>query len=900
MRNASITTVVAVVVILSAFTAPATAAYGSVSVEAAVESDIGETTLQFSFTASENGTVTVGNDGTIQRDGGNVEFEFTGWSGGGSSGSSESWEVEAGTQYTVEYDGRATSGASETRHSATVTVDYQSGSRATSDTLDLNVDVLEPAFGYIEAASGKVIFEGDTAETTVSTDVSNDGDGVMVVEDVSFSGVPSGLSASASSTPEWIDAGSSAGLDIGVTADESVTEGTYTFDATVTDSMGNEETFTVEVDVLKPPVADVDGGSVDLGDVLVGDSKTISFDVQEVSGYEGLDGLDVDSVSGDPNGDISVDVPYGFSTSAGGSGEVSATISANADARQHHSLDFDVQLSGDDRNSPQREVTLTGRVIYPATLERVTTSPDTLVFDEPREQVSAHRQETSVEIRNSGDLEMDVTGVSASVSSPNIDASVSDIPSTVGGTDSETATVEIAADPTTREGTHTVQVDVRTADAGSESIVREFEVEHQTGLEIEETDVQFGEVTITNQVSRSIDVGERLGYNDLENVDVSVVDGPDQWLAITSRPPENVDAGEYAPLVFDLQFDTKAEAYQQYTWEVRVDPDNVEAENITVSATAQLLSVEGITSDLDERTSGGGWQQRAAGDTTEALSSMEQRLRDGENVTAGDIWRSLTIGQSTVILIDAVEAVERQQADGNYEAAQSQVVSALVAHNLVEEYAAEIEDDAASTQLRSVVETTEEPVEAIVEEQKTHYEDVFASEDATALQRYSASTSLAALERHQGNTERADEYAERAEQEFSAYQSLVTEGTESRQSARETRRALEANATLTMLGQPIVANPARIDSVRQLRQSVNSDYETAVQSFEDAGAPAETDATAAEAATARGELQITEYVLYGFTAVYAIVFAAFILREVLNARTYVQESREAASGNFLL
>jgi len=900
MRNAVLAAAIAAVVALSAFTAPAAAAYGSVSVEAALEDDIDETTMEFTFYADQNGTVTVGDDESIQTDGGNVEFSFSDWSGGGASGSDSTWTVESGTQYTVEYAATATSGATESQHSATVTVDYQSGGQVASEPLDLDVNVLEPAFGYVGEAIGDLVFEGDTAETTVTADIPNDGDGVMVVEDVSFSGTPSGISASTSSTPDQISAGDSVSLGIDVTADSSVEEGTYGFDATVTDSLGNEVTLPVEVDVSKPPVADVDGGSIDLGDVLVGESKSTNVQVQEVGGYQGLSGLDAQVTSSDPNGALSVDVPWDFSTSAGGSDEIAATITADQDARQHQSLDFTLELSGTDSDSPPREVDVTGRVIYPARLGSVSASPDTLVFDEPRADVSAHRMETDVEIPNTGDLEMDVTSVSASVSDPGISASVSGTPNTVGGTETATSTVTLAADTDTPEGTYTVQVDVQTADAGSDTITRGFEVEHQTDLAVEETDVQFGEVTITDRVSQSIDVGERLGYNDLENVTISLTSGPDQWLNISSRPPANIDAGESAPLVFDLQFDTDAEAYQQYTWDARVEPDNVEGETITVSATAQLLSVEGITSDLDERASGGSWQQQAADDTTDALSSMEQRLRDGESVSASDIWRSLTIGQSTVILIDSVEAVEQQHADGNYEAAQSRVVSALVAHNLVDEYVSELEDREAAGRLRNVVETTEDPVASVVEEQKTHYEEVLASEDATALQRYSASSSLATLERHQGNGDQADEYAARAEAEFSEYQSLVDEGTDRRQRAREARHALAANATLTVLGQPIVANPARLDTVQELQQVMNDNYDAAAQRFSAAGATAEADATADEAAAASSTAQLTEYGLYGVTALYAVVFVVFVGREALNARTYVQESREAASGNFLL
>lgn len=900
MRNGVLLAVtIAVAVGLSTFATPAAAVSDVVEVEAALDDDAERTTLEFTFVADRSGTVTIGDDDALQTDGGNVDFEFAGWSGGGQSGSSGTWSVEDGTRYTVEYDATASSGATEQSHRTEVSVDYGDGTLAASEPLELDVDVLEPELGGVDSVSGDLAFEGDTAETTVTADVPNVGDGVLVVDDVTFSGVPSGISVSGSSVPDRISAGTTESVGIDVVADETVTDGTYSFDATVTDSQGNDETFQIEVEVTRPPVADVGGETVDLGDILVGESSTAEVPIQEVGGYQGLDGVTVEVAEGDPNGGLDVTVPWGFGTEPGGADNVSATISANTNARQHQELTFDVLLSGTDEDSPEREVTMVGRVIYPEELGRITASTDTFAFDQPRDAVSTQRMDSQIEIPNDGDLAMDVTSVSATASHPDVSASVSDVPDTVNGTSTGTATLTLAADPGTPEGSYEVEIDVQTFDAGSETITREFHVEHPTELELGETDVGFGEVTITDRVSRSIDVGERLGYNDLENVDVSITDGPDRWLNVSSRPPTNVGAGESAPLVLGLQFGTDAEAYQEYTWEITVDPDNVEAETITVDATAQLLSVEGINSDLEAHASGGGWQQQAATDTTAALSSMEQRLRDGDDVTAGDIWRSLTVGQSVVILMDSVETVESQQADGNYEDAQSRVVSALVAHNLVEEYVDEIDDGDAARQLQSAADATEESVAGIVTEQKGHYEEQLEG-DATALERYDALDSLATLESHQGNANQADEFAGQAEQAFAEYQSLVGDGTERRQRARESRDALSDEATVTFFGQPVVTNPARIDSVRSLRQSATDDYDASVQAFRDAGATAEADATADEAAAASRELRIATYGLYAVTAIYVVVFAVMILKEALNARAYVRESREAASGNFLL
>lgn len=874
--------------------------YGEVEIEAALEDDRDATAIEFSFVASEDGTVTLGDDELIERDGGDVEFEFREWSTDHSSGDEPTWEVTAGEEYTVEYVARAHSGASEQQHTVPVDVHYEDGSHELDEELTLDVAVLEPEFGFIGPVEEEVIVEGFEETDTLTVDLPNVGDGVMVVEDVSFSGEPADVTVSAESVPDQIEADETGGLDIKVGVDDDTAEGTHSFETTVVDSEGNTESVEVSVDVYRPPIAAVPDDPVDLGDVLVEDSETQTVQVDEIGENDGLSGLETELESDDSQGDIEFDVSSWFGTEPGGSDEIDVTVTAAETAPQHHTLDFDVLISGTDEHSPERSVTFTAEVIYPPELGLLDTSLEEFEFDEPRSEVSSQTTQTTVSIPNEGDLEMDVESVSAEVPGSDVSASVVDEPSTVDGLQSEDATVELTGDADAPEGTYQMTVTVETDEAGTETITRQFEIVHGTELAAERDSVAFGEVTITERTSRDIDVGERLGYNDLENVEVTVVDGPDEWMWTAEEPSARIDAGETEPLVFDVEFDTDAEAYQEYVWTVRVDADGVEAETITVSATAQLLSVEDLEADLDERGESGEWQGTATESASGGLSTMEQQLRDGEDIEGGDIRRAITISQSTVVLVDAVETAETRQADGEYESAQSSVVSALVAQNIISEHVAELDSQTAASEFGPVVDATEEPVDALVDEQVNHYEPILEDDDATALERYRASENLAILHAEQGNGEQAEEYEDDAEASFEEYQTLVEEGTEQRQQARDSQVRFEENATLTFLGQPIVLNPARIDEVGQHRSAVDDHYTTAEERFDEAGATAEADTTASEGSTAGTQLLFTQLTLYGVTLVSAFVFAIVVLWEMLNARKFVIESREAASGDFLL
>ncbi|WP_280536571.1 hypothetical protein [Halopenitus sp. POP-27] len=873
--------------VLVGLSMPVGAASGSVTVDAAIDSGSESTTMQFTFTAPQNGTITSADEPST----GDVSFTFD---------DRLPMTVQAGQTYRVSYRATADQSASEGTYSESASLYYDDGSTATTESLDLTVDEAEPRFGSVQVddAPVEVVFTSSGSQTqSVSLDVPNTGNGAMVPEDVAFD-TPQGISVSVDRMPSRIDGNREGTIDLQVTVDRDAPTGTTRVSGTVQDNLGTSGgDFSFDVDVSTPPVAGVAGSTVDVGDVLVGSSSTAEFRVTEQGGFTGLDGLEVSGGS-DADGSIAFDTG-GFSTSAGGSDTAAVRITADSDARQHETLRFTTDISGTDPDSPATSVTFEARVIYPATLADVRVPMRTFEFDEPR-TVSTQQTDATVEFENGGDLEMDVQSVDASVSDSRIEASVTDVPGAVPGGGTGEATVQLAADPDTPEGTYALDVRVDAGDAGTETITREIEVQHGTDLAVGESNVAFGEVTITEQRTRTIDVGEALGYNDLSNVELERVSGSDRWLTVNQEPPSDIDAGETGPLVYSLQFDTDAEAYQEYTWRYRVSADGVETETIEVTAVARLLSPEAIIGDLEEQASAGGWQATTAESTTGALRSMETRLQEGESFSNGDIQRTLTVGQSTVVLIDSVESAQQFQSEGNYEAAQREVISAIIARNMVAQYASNIEDQETADALETSVSATEDPVASIVDEQRSHYESVLEDGEATALERHFASDNLAELARQRGNGDQVDEYESTAESSFAEYQQQVSTGVDHRTTAMNDHRAFADNATLTVLGQPFVLNPARIDEVTAHAASVSGDLDAAESAFREAGATGEAEAVADTRNEIGTELTILRYSLYGATLLFAVVFLLFVVREVLNARTFVQESKEATAGDFLL
>jgi len=889
---------VAAVIVLAAFAGPATAETGSVDLDAALDNQQRSTELTFSFTPSQNGTAVA--DGSQQRSGGDVEFQFESWENldTGDSGGSQSWEVERGDQYQVTYEASATSGASEQRYSWTASVDYQSGGEIASETLNLDVNFLDPQFGGADSPTETVVFTEDGSDASAGLDIGfdNDGPGVMVPDSVNLDSTPSGITVSVDSLSNQVDAGGSGTAALDVAVDPSVDKGDYTVSGTITDNLGNTQSFSATLQVRKPPVVSVD--DVDVGGVLIGDSTTVDVTVSETVGFSGIDGLNVNVIGTSDDGSVTVNGGGSVSTAPGGSDEIQVEVAADSDGAQNAELDWQVELTPTDDFSPTAAIDVTGEVFYPPTLESLDGQNAQNVFDTPRSQADTQTTETTVSFENTGDLEMDVTDVSARAEGAGVTASVSESSGTVAGQSSGQATVVLEADPEAAEGTYAYEVAVDTATAGTQRITRELTIEHVPELAVERSELPLGDITVTNRRTTSIDVSEELEYESVSNVEVVRTSGPEQYLEVAERP-STLQPGESAPLVFAVAFDTSAELYQAYRWEFEVRGEDVETQTVTVTARPTPYSFESISSNLSSYAEGGGPRADTASGMGASLEALESRLRNGEEVPEGDLTETIAAGETAVLLLDSLEAADQARNDDGPAAAQEDVLRAQATLNAMSEYVARIEasgvDSSASGALQSAQTATDEQVDA----QVSFYESQLGDDGISTLQRASANRQLARLAESRGNTDRAEQLNQEATAAFETYLSQVREASGDVQDARSTREAIREEATLVLLGQPLVLNPARLDSISRRIDAIDAAYASAEETYAAAGASGEAEAVAQERAQASQQLQFTQFGLWGATGAYGLAVLFVLVRTGLNLYAYLQDRRVVRLGAML-
>lgn len=828
---------------------------------------------------------------------GGVEFTFDGWTDldAGDSGETTTWNVSDGNEYRVTYEVRIPTDTTTGSYAA-----YSADGGSAREYLETNV--VEPRFGNIYRQNVDLAFDSsDSGSATKDVEIPNTGSGLMKPTEITFSGVPSGFGVEYSGLSNEIAGGGSDTVELQISADSTVEEGTYEFQATVTDNLGNTETFPVSVSVTKPAILGVGGGTeIDVGDVLVGSEKTTTFTVTEEGGHVGIDGVNSQVFESDQYGSIGFGDLYYLETAAGGSDTAEVTVTAQENAPQHSQLDWTVRLQPDNGDGVGKRVTFTGRAIYPAKLGSPSVSNTSMVFDRPRSEVSSHTKTVSVSIPNTGDKTMNVWDVTAETDSTDVTANVVDSPDTVEGTSSGTARVEIQADADAREGAYTMDISVDTETAGQKEISEDVTISHGIELSVGKNSMSYGDVIVTKNLTKSTDVAEALEYEDVSGLSVTKVSGPDEWLTVVERPPETLIAGESAPFVVALQFDTSAELYREYTWEYRVTGDNVDNQTVTVTGTAKPYSFDQIRDPLNEYTGSNDWQSRTSSGMVEALDTLEGKLRNDGDVSKTDLSTSIAAGRSTLLFIESVESArETMEEDGN-EVAQSEVVRAAASYNLLDSYVSELDDPELRSSAEKSRTVAEETVNVLVETQTDYYRAQLESENVSLIERAHIKRQLAQLASLQSDEERAARLREESAAAFDAYTETVQEGNEQRQEARELHEEMDDSMLTVVVGQPLLLNPAKWDAFDRKSAAVLAAYDEAATSFEEAGATEETSRVRDERQQVATSLQIARYSLYGSTAAYSLGFLGVLVSLGRNTYAYVRDARAAVSGDFLL
>ncbi|WP_222914002.1 hypothetical protein [Natrinema sp. SYSU A 869] len=721
--------------------------------------------------------------------------------------------------------------------------------------------------GVTVDASGGTVNLGTETETR-SVEITNDRNESVSVDVSSLSGI------SVDPDQRTVPAGTTETITLEIDGDDDAGGGTVTVSAG-----GSEDSFRVE----RLAIAGFEDEPLDVGDVLVGESASGDASIEELTGEETLSRVDATVVSTDPDADLGV--------SASGTA-MNWNVYVDSGVEQHETLSWEVELVPNGNDEAARTVEVESRVIHPAEFGAVSLEDD-LTFDEPRSSTSTITKTVDLEVENAGDLKLEVDRVTASASTRGLDVSVADQLDTIDGQSTETIELAVTANTGLSEGEYDVSGSISAADysISDASYDGTVEIEHGTRLDISSR-IDIGDVPIGEPERRSTTVGEALGYNDVNSLEITREEGPESWLTIEEAPSE-LAAGSSQAVVFQTAFDTDAELGTSYEWTYTVTGDGVEEQTVTVVASPVPLDLDPIRRDVSA------YDGTVADQTVAMIDTMDERMRSND-VSSEDVTVILSYGSASSLYLESMTAAREHQSAGEYEAAQTEIVQAAAAYNTMTLYGDELEGEAFRDDSSEVTSAAESDLAAVISDQQAHYEERLESGSISLVAEATVQRQLARIVSLQGDDERAAALESNASSAFENYAEAVSDGERARQRAEETWTAMESEQFVTVAGQPLLLNPAEYDTYTERVDFMNAAYENATATFEEAGETGRAEAVATKHEERTSALQVTQWSLFGAIAVYAMLVIGIVLRTARGMYWYLRDARESVSGDFLV
>lgn len=855
---------------------------------------------------------------------GDVTFEFdrVELQTGGVVSSTPEFDVENNTGYRVFYDVEASASASEGEYTITsaAEIEQTDGPPETNTaTLAATVDHLEPELDAGPDLSRDVVFtpEDDGRIERVETrTIFNDGPGMMDVEDVSALGVPFDIDVAVTDQPDTIAGHSQGDVAISIEVEDDIFEGEYDFTVEIDHSLG-QDSFDVTLDISKPSALGVkdDGQDIDFGETLVGEGNETTITLVERGGYTDVSDIEAQFVRPDPDGgDLSFTNLDSLEIDAGGTAELEVEFDLENNAERGEELEWNYQFTPEAADGIASErVQFRTSVIYPPYFASVDVGNSEIVFDEPRDETDHFVDDVTLEIENGGDLPMENLDVSVSVEDPDGGffgtVSVTDVPTAIQAGNSRATTIEIEAEPDSAADDWAVDIQIEADEpttapgeqTGEETTSFELAIEHETELAVPDPVHSMGEVTLGEDVVWSTPLVERLGYQAVENLSIER-DGPDDWLTVTSEPAE-LPAGEERDLTLGIEFDTDAEAFEDYTWEFTVSGDSIETETVSLTATARPADFEDTVQDLQTLASDAPDDLSVVGEEmATALDVLNETLQveDG-SAQQDDIPVMVSAGRSVTLFVEAAETAADDIDDGAHEEAQGPLVRAAAAFNSLSQALGDVEteDSTLQSSLAKAEDRASQFLTGLIADQETHFESQFDDVDTTVLEEAQLARELARLAELGGDSQRAADHRTTADEAFDTYTTLVEQGNADLVEARAIEDDLDEDLFFEIGGQRLFW-VGSLSTFEDETDEVLARYNSAIDQFEEAGMFEQAERIEAEREQVESAYDDAYLLSLALGVVAGFLLLVFLLWEMRALYRYRVDTGEAVTGDFLL
>lgn len=661
------------------------------------------------------------------------------------------------------------------------------------------------------------------------------------------------------------------------------------------------ETVLFEVETEEedePAIAGFSDEPLHLGEVDAGETNFGTTTVVEMGGAEGLDGVIWNVVADDPNGDLDFDGMGDVQTTPGGSDTVDWTVSADEDAPNQ--LSWTVEVFDSRYPDESRQVDVEVDVHHPGQFGDPSIGEE-LELDEPRATTDEVTRTLNLSVSNVGHEDVPLESATLSTPEPGIDLTVSDVPDEIPAQMEVDIEVEATADTSLEEASYPVDGVVSSSDPDIEDaeIQDLLPLVHGIEFDIDEQVHLIGDLEIGESIHRSTDVTERLGYHDPAAVDVGIYSGEEEWIDLEETPTE-LSTGTDETIGFGVEFGPDAEHGTEYEWLISVEAaDSIEREMIEVTATPIPLDFEDIQASIELYDQPAAEYHHVAASGLTLIDSADEQMRAGD-VTEGDISATLAFSDATTIYLESISDGLADIDDENHQQAQTNISRAAAAYHSLSIYHDEFEDGILATEAESVLAEADVVLEGAIDDQEVFYEDWRGEDDVTLLEEAIIERELAQIASLRGEDTEAEQREAEADEAFEEYADTVADAEQAYQDGEDSWETLEDELLFTIGGQPLMLNPMEFDEFTDQRSAMESSYEEAIASLEEAGESSREEFIAEQYDQRSSDAQIAQWSLIASIAVYGLFAVGIIVRTGRGTYRYVQDARESVTGDFLV
>lgn len=615
---------------------------------------------------------------------------------------------------------------------------------------------------------------------------------------------------------------------------------------------------------------------------------------------DGNTSMTINSVTAsNPGSGISLTIssrPYSILAGSYGTVTVSFSVPSTSSTNRYTGV---ITVDGTEAGSKTMNLIMDVKTLIPADLGSIGVRSTTILFDKPKGSVINFPGRIDVGLNNIGDSILSINSVSISSYPGNgISLAISDYTKSISARGSGMASLAITAPVSASEGTYNGKITITTSKEGragteTDTVDISVTIEYGIDMQISRSSISFGDVAIFEQKNDYIEIKETLGYKPIKYVTIT---GPEQWVGVSPKSIDNINAGESINININLYFDTHAELRKNYEWIYSISSRNAGAKSLKVIA---KNTPPDVIPTLDKVC---GQKYNNNDKTREIAEKICRSLKYGnenQNLNVLEFIDLISVATSTVDFLDSYMAATTSINNGDHNSAYEYLMKGVVSEKMIDTFAGKIRNTNIINDVKSVNEESHNLINNLMEKEKGYYETE-SKKESDALQSMIAYERLSEMYEILGNEAESSRFEKLAKEKFDIHLKYSDSAKDSRLEANNQLRNMEENYLSMWGSQYIWVNPFYYGKISGDYKSIISKYESSIQNYRKAGEKGMGDKTESDLNNIKSEYNKRLTLFFVFTGIYSLLFIGMLSRTTKSMMAYVTDTSETRMGdNFL-